>query len=545
MTQLKTFQAQTGSFPGSIYLEWSLDQDLGTTEQVRIRRAESVYPLSTEGEEVVASGDFSLITFKDEDLNPDIFYYYTFFIYDTSTSVYTEFGRLGQTFALSYRAWGEGDRLYKLIATDVRSLDEVNNFNLKKLILVMGNMMDYYRSLVTTMGYWRKPELVSENLLDFYSLMLGFPPERGFDLRVLRNLALGLVSVYKRKGTCIGLVDFIKIFTTWDSACDDTVDLTFQFWDPETKRRFAYLTGVGSNKATDANASFAPGIWQGGKFCDELDEIFYRVLGNDATSIFFDGQTPPFDCDTGTTGVGLSATDFQDTSKAWTTDQWRGFRLYIDAFSPDETEYFVVIGNNTNTLFLNPKVTNFGTPEVLQPVGIDMVAPTDVEYRIEPEYYIQTGKHSLTYDNTVPPGFRGSTRDPANFYVGGNRSLLSLGQFSPLAVLVIIFGVALFGGRSTSLAGSILTDTNNNFGVTDSLVGKRLNPNVLQAKDFEIIANTVDSITVLGDMEQVAATANNYYITDDFSSIKIKRLREVIPEFVPRDVDIFLFFEPI
>jgi hypothetical protein len=303
------------------------------------------------------------------------------------------------------------------------------------------------------------------------------------------------------------------------------------------------LTGVASNKAIDANASFSLDIWQNGKFVDPLDDPFYFVVGNTPTEILFDGKTPPFTRDDGTDGIGISAVQFQDTTKTWTVDEWRGYRLYVDSFST--TEYYTIISNTSDTLVCNPKKANFGTPEVFQNVGLDMIAPSVVAYRIEPEYYVQQGRHSLTYDNTVPPGFRGTTKDPAHFYVGGNRSLLSLGQFSPLAVLVIISGVAYYSGRSTGLTATTLTDTNENFGAVDSLVGKRINPNVLQANDFEIIANTANSITVVGDMTEVAAIANNYYVLEQFDSIKAKRLREVLPEFAPRDVELFIFFEPI
>lgn len=540
-SSIRNFRAETGSEPNQIKLFWSLSENLLPTERVRIRRSESVYPLVTEGVQVYETASSTINFFLDESLQPDTFYYYTVFIFDTGTSTYRDFEKLGQAFALSYRNWGEGDRLYSLFPLNFQLVDTQRGLILQKLSKVIGNMMDFYRSFVTTQGFFRNPDKAPENILDFYSLMFGFAPERGFDLRVLRNVALGIISVYKKKGTCPGLVEFVKLFTTWDSQCDDTVDLTFRWWDPDTKRHLSYLTGVATNKAIDANASFTPDLWQNGKFVDPLDDPFYEVVGNTTTEILFSTKTPPFTRDTGTSGIGTSSVTFQDLSKSWTVDQWRGHRLYIDSFSSEE--YFTIISNTTNELTLNPKKTNFGTPEVYQDVGLDMVAPSVISYRIEPEYYVQQGRHSLTYDNTVPPGFRGSTKDPAHFYVGGNRSLLSLGQFSDLAVLVIITGVADFSGRSTALTQTVLTDTNADFGPVNSLVGKSLNPNVLQANDFTILSNTGTTITVLGDMTEVAATANNYYVLDASESVRAKRLREVLPEFAPRDVEIFLFFD--
>lgn len=151
----------------------------------------------------------------------------------------------------------------------------------------------------------------------------------------------------------------------------------------------------------------------------------------------------------------------------------------------------------------------------------------------------------MLYDNTVPPGFRGLTKDPAHFLVGGNRSLLSLGDFSPLSVILIIQGVSPYVGRSTGLLTTTLTDTNANFGAVNSLVGLKLNPNILQAEDFEIVSNTSTTITVSGDLLEVAASGNNYYVINPTDSTKARRLRQVLPDFAPYYAEIFVFFEPI
>lgn len=541
---IRSFIATTASFPNMVNLSWDLTTPLVANEELVIKRSESIYPLFTEGTEIYRSTNSNIVSFTDTELPENLFYYYAVYIENTFTSVVTEQLPATRDFALSYKKWGEGKRLFQALPAGIQGVDNYFGKNLEKLVETIGNMEDYYRSLVHVAGYFRRPDLVAENLLDFYSEMFGFPPERGFDLRVLRNLALGLVAVYKKKGTCQGLVDFTKIFTTWDSRCDDTVDLTFRTWDPDTKRRFAYLTGVSGTVATDGNAVFPSGLWTNGKFVDEEDDPFYTVLGNNTTDIFLLDKEPPFTVDTGIAGIGTGPTTFQDISKTWVVNQWRGHRLYIDSFSI--YDYFVIISNTADTLTCNQPYVNFGSPDlVFRKVDLDEIAPANVAYRIEPEYYVQQGRHSLLYDNTVPPGFRGLTKDPAHFLVGGNRSLLSLGQFSEFAVVLVIEGVANYVGRSTGLIATTLTDANANFGPVDNLVGKKLNPNILQAQDFPIIANTATTVTVLGDMLEVAAVANNYYILSEFDSIKAKRLRSVIGDFAPYYAEIFLFFEPI
>ena len=533
---------KTGSFPNTIDVSWTLSGALGANEQVEVRRQESIYPRSNEGTLVFSTTNSNQLSFQDENLDDNIYYYYSVFVHDTVAGTYTDLGPNTRDFAISYQAWGEGQRL-----TDISSPGVIANGGLyRQIIDVIGNMQDYYTTQVCALGNFRRPDRIAENLLDFYSEMFGFPPERGFDLRVLRNLAQGLIAVYKKKGTCQGLVDFTKIFTTWDSICDDTVDLTFRTWDGDSQRHFSYLTGVGVSQAIDLNANFNPAIWTNGKFVDLEDDPFYTVLGNDNDTIFFENKTPPFQRLDGTDGEGLDAVTFQDTTQSWTTDQWKGHRLFIDSFST--TEYYVIVSNDADTLFLNPLFHNYdndGLGERFQQVPIDEIATLPTSYRIEPEYYVQNGRHSLTYDNTVPDGFRGLTKDPAHFLFGGSRSLLSLGQFSDTTVILVVQGIANFVGRSTALTTTTLTDDDADFGPVDSLVGKKLNPNILQSIDFEIIANTSNSITVLGDLTSVAASGNNYYILGSEDAIKARRLREVIPQFIPYYADFFLFFEPL
>ena len=545
MAVITSFNVTTGSFPNTINVSWTLDQALAADEEVVIRRAELLYPQTTEGVEVFRTDNTNITTFEDTDgLEDNLYYYYAGYIFNTTSSTFTtEQSPSTRDRAISYRNWGEGDRLFRQLPTEIQDHDSFFGDHLRKLFDVIGNQADYFRTRCHSVSYGRRLDLIDEKLLEFILEMFGFQIERGLDIGISRGLAQGIIDVYKKKGTCQALVDFVKLFTGWDSRCDDELDLTFRTWDPNTKRNLGFLTGSVPNQAIDANAAFSTNIWTNGKFVDPEDDPFYNVLGNDATTITFKTKTSPFQRLDGTGGIGLTATTFQDTTQSWTNGQWRGHRLYIDSFST--TEYWVIIDNDADTLTLNPLYTNYGTPSTYQQVPLDIVAASVVNFRIEPEYYVQQGRHSLLYDNTVPPGFRGLTKDPAHFLVGGNRSLLTLGQFSDFAVALIIEGVSPFVGRSTNLTSTVLTDDNADFGPVDGLVGQRLNPNLLQASDFEIVANDTTTITVVGDMTELAAIGNNYYVIDETDSIKSKRLREVLPEFAPFYTDLFIFFEPI
>lgn len=695
MTEVLSFEAQTNFKPNSIRLSWSLSTTLEPTELVIIRRAVTTYPKDPEDGNLVLSTDSSSMTsFDDNGLQDNLYYYYSIFVKDTVSGEFTETKGSLQKFALSYKAWNSGQDLFDLFPEETKSLDYQTGGDLNRLCLVMGNLIDLYRSEVFTMEYIRKPDKAPDNVLDFFSESFGFPAERGIDLNTLRRIAEGIVSIYKRKGTSESIEDFIKLFTGWDNQVLGDVSRNFKLYDEVSDLDRGTLTSVGADFATDNTKTWTDNQWIRGKFSDHTQDNLYTIFSNDSDTLQLDSEPPAlmsdsgtmgggfddeltsladntveitgnaesgqtgqlvdsalsvypdnywngaycvitsgastarrqvvlsFDSDTGTlvfegdfatpievgagyalqrnshivlpgitgyddnffAGRDLSITSgtnsgevaviarnyelsgdthlilsrqltvpcdgtsditiensglfFQDSTKSWTDDEWRGYKLIIGS---DEWN---VVSNTVDTLKLSPVFKNQGSPEVYSFMNlVDLYPGTSTSYDIVNQYYVYNGEHSFLFSDIIPPEFRGGPRDPAKFLFGGTtRSIITISSIGELELQIIILGAVAEIGRSTDMTVTTLTDSSANF-TPNEYVGYKLNPNAQQFEDFEIISNTTDTITVSGNLLLVAQASNNYYIIDKEGSIKTKRLNTVIRQFVPHYLKPIIFHE--
>lgn len=306
--RIGSFTVETNYKPNSIKVEWTLAANLLPTQTLYIRRSETTYPTSlTEGTLVLSTTSSTILRYDDLDLEDNKYYYYSLFIYDSDTDELSTYGPGTRGFALSYKKWGEGDRMYNLFPEETRSLDQVTTGDLKRLCDIMGARLDELRSRVFVMEYNRQPVNAPDNLLDFFSIGFGFEAERGFDLNVLRRVGEGIVSIYKRKGTVPGIEDFIKLYTEFDNKVFDNLDQSLKLYDEDSKLYSGVLTSIGPNFAQDTAATFPSNSLVGGRFYDHDQDSFYTILTNNSNTIFFENRTPPtINDDSGTTGGGLS-----------------------------------------------------------------------------------------------------------------------------------------------------------------------------------------------------------------------------------------------
>jgi len=128
-------------------------------------------------------------------------------------------------------------------------------------------------------------------------------------------------------------------------------------------------------------------------------------------------------------------------------------------------------------------------------------------------------------------------------FVAGGRFAKSLpgivipGFFTFREFVVTIPNVALYIGTSQtfSLASgtTTMTDTNNNFGAVDSLVGNFLLPNTEEVNDiFEIIGNTATTITVRGIINN-RASGGNYAVLSPLNTNRFIILNRLLPVYIP------------
>ena len=128
-------------------------------------------------------------------------------------------------------------------------------------------------------------------------------------------------------------------------------------------------------------------------------------------------------------------------------------------------------------------------------------------------------------------------------FVAGGRFARTLpgivipGFFTFREFVIAIPNVALYIGDSESFSvlsgATTMTDSTQNFGAVNSLVGNFLIPNTEEVNDiFEIISNTSTSITVRGTINN-RSPGGSYAILSPLNTNRFVILNKLLPEYIP------------
>lgn len=128
-------------------------------------------------------------------------------------------------------------------------------------------------------------------------------------------------------------------------------------------------------------------------------------------------------------------------------------------------------------------------------------------------------------------------------FVAGGRFATSLpgivipGFFTFREFVITIPNVALYVGSSEGFTiangTTTMTDTGNNFGADDSLVGNFLIPNTEEVNDiFEIVGNTSTTITVNGVIEN-RTPGGDYAVLSPLNTNRFIILNRLLPVYIP------------
>ena len=128
-------------------------------------------------------------------------------------------------------------------------------------------------------------------------------------------------------------------------------------------------------------------------------------------------------------------------------------------------------------------------------------------------------------------------------FVAGGRFAKSLpgivipGFFTFREFVITLPNIALYIGTSETFSvasgTTTMTDTNNNFGANDSLVGNFLIPNTEEVNDiFEIIGNTATTITVRGVINN-KVPGGDYAILSPLNTNRFIILNKLLPSYIP------------
>lgn len=128
-------------------------------------------------------------------------------------------------------------------------------------------------------------------------------------------------------------------------------------------------------------------------------------------------------------------------------------------------------------------------------------------------------------------------------FVAGGRFAKSLpgivipGFFTFREFVITLPDIALYVGTSQSFSvatgTTTMTDTNSNFGATDSLIGNFLLPNTEEINDiFQIVSNTATSITVRGIVNN-RTPGGDFAILSPLNTSRFIILNKLLPVYIP------------
>jgi hypothetical protein len=550
------------------------------------------------------------ITTSNTALDEDKFYYYTIFMsYDVTAGPTRIWIRIDPSpdhvEGLSIKDYfaKEGHYVYGLLPRAYRRRDSepergADRYRLRNYCLFLQCGINMYRGWMEGMLRLRDPDTgpagrlgVASNQLGLLSASawdLGIGTESSFDAGVLRRIALGIIGVYKKKGTCPGLVSLAKVMTTWDTRCDEMIEPVcginriFRLWDGESYFGFVndeiaadpnytppgtvvidstvagqltipkvdVVDAGGTGSALPLTSSAIPtavsALTDLGDFAciDDVDEV-----GADYVITFTD-PTAFLRCEivgAGTGGVGtFQITSIDTTSYPWQFPTPLVEPLYgINAFKGKKLQ--------DSTGAIHDVLSNVGTTG-----GV-----TDLVLATNPA----TGAFSIAEDFGAGGGTF-ATREPhlnLRFIVGESSftadtiwdtrllNELAFGPWSLITGLGSIGGLSATPGpadvilwvanqhnvlsRSTAIESNVLTDTTQTW-TTNEWAGYYLLPNWGTSKLYKIVGNIATElyVTVSGGGLETVATAGTYFvILTDENAARYQRLTRLLTNFVPHE----------
>lgn len=522
MTEKYAQNTLSNTYPGgnTLRLSWGFPTDFNpSTDTLVILRKERAFSEDeNDGEVIFATADTTVTQFFDTNLKDNTYYYYTWMINDGATFWFS----LGQQdYALSCKRWGFSNIIYAEMTEQTRLLD--SDLSSKNLSDIWGQMLDIIRSEVYAFGYMRSGTQSNPETMPAMVSSLGLDKLRGMPLIVLRRAVIHAVYIFKRKGTTPGIIAAVRMLTGWIAFLTEARNLIFKTWDGQSRADFGETYAVAPGVVVDPTKSYLADEWAASLFIDN-DRARYSVISNQPSSFLLQTSNTPdfFNVSSTTTATGFG--QIQDSTQTWTTDQYRGGEVTDSAGNTHR------IAHNTSTQLV------FSDPYDKPAAGA---------YTLRPYWEVRQGDHLLTYDDFDGPCLRGHQNDPFSQLYNPSDSITVL-ELTDLNVIITIQNVAKTAGYVKTITPTVLTDTSANWTV-NQFVGMNLNPNSLQEQEFAIVSNTATTITVAVapvGMDALSSVNSNYFVITARDSVRLKRLRDLLPDFMAFFARPVIFFEP-
>lgn len=411
------------------------------------------------------------------------------------------------------------------------------------------------------------------NFLASRSRILRINPERYIlNPAIMRRLCSSLIFLYKEKGTCPGLVDFVKTVTLWDSSCEEfepgsgpcnlTYLRTYDGYDSITRveRQSSlitisagslYLPGAGLEVDAHALSVFTTSMW----------ELFQIQSNTEDTVTLVDTTAVPRVEDL----LTISAVNaISGTLYELICTRTAGGPVLLNDNEYDNM--YVLDSDNsllevvtTGTESLVPGSSRIVVNSTVTPVtgnasaALGFVLGANFAAR-DPVVSFNLHTHCPTFlydplmDADILDDQGVDVVNPHDILFSGG-SLIGTPFVPGDTILTIATGVAKFVGASTSISGNTLTDTAANFGPNLSNEYHFLNPNRNQKGTFRIVSNTTTTLTVESSipgvtLETVSAAGSQYYVLPFIEHRYYEVLRRLIDDvFTPISTRVFIFFE--
>ncbi len=581
---VENLRARTWCDGKRIDILWSPITSL-TVLEYRLKRSTRTFSLFVDDDtEVVYSG--TGFSHQDTGLQENTVYYYTLYWTDDGVSWYVgDKQRVAGLSIKDYRALDGEHWLYDRLPRELRRQDGLpgdSQFELRRMCDVLQCGFQLMRGQIEVFNHLPNYDAIPagrigdpENqyaILESVNRQLGFEPQRALGLEVMRRVALGIVKVRKKKGSCPGLLEFVKLLTGWDAECAPTESgaaptcgggTLFRTWNGTSyyvngDGVFAPAPGADLSSTTltfeDTNATWSPGLLKGALLYDFMGN-YSCVADNSATVLTLQSGSADYKTRCFVTCNGPELVVVDPTHIDWTPAP--------GAYRPLNEEMFTgrvimtplsfwssnitaseLIGDTTIRLTLDTAWPG-GTPGLLQ-IAPDVLDSGGTKYP-KTKYRLEVGSIYHLWNPLLDLALRGTASDPFDRLWGADDMF---SQY-PLGTLDVLLWIdesvaELLGTVTASTPVSVTLVTSGAPPMDGDLVGMYLNPNRNQSRLFRIVGNLGSTITVDtgGDnLEDYAVAGSQAFVLSPMDAARYSSLLSTVTRFVPTQTRVFVWFK--
>jgi hypothetical protein len=161
---------------------------------------------------------------------------------------------------------------------------------LDKWYEIYGCWLNLMRGQATAIKLLNDDDETPYNTLSAKNISLGIEPEGfSYDYEIPRRSLLSLANVYKRRGSCEGMVRTVRMFTQWEASCAEFTlggcangAKALSAWDGQSLKQARsvssgisqlYDEDVGRNVLLDLTSTFEDHLWRDGMVVGPLGDI--------------------------------------------------------------------------------------------------------------------------------------------------------------------------------------------------------------------------------------------------------------------------------